>query len=275
MDRRTFLKIFLSSSVSATLMLSPEIAIAGDTPINRYRIPVPGLPKSFDGFTIAHLTDLHYGVLESTSYVREVVQKVNSVESDIVACTGDYVQRRHTTAEIDAVWPEMCRLRAKEGVYSVLGNHDHWANSERSQQWLEKSGQSLHHSVHKLTRNGESLWLVGSGDLFEDYKHLDIIMKDIPEGDCRIVLAHNPDTADMNFQGRVDLMICGHTHGGQINIPFLSQPWLPIKNHNYNFGLKLSKRGFPMFISRGIGWSIVPIRLNCPPEIAVLELTAA
>jgi predicted MPP superfamily phosphohydrolase len=70
-------------------------------------------------------------------------------------------------------------------------------------------------------------------------------------------------------------MICGHTHGGQINIPFLSQPWLPIKNHNYNFGLKLSKRGFPMFISRGIGWSIVPIRLNCPPEIAVLELTAA
>ncbi len=251
------------------------MAIAGDTPINRYRIPVSGLPKSFDGFTIAHLTDLHYGVLDSTPYVRQVVHRVNSVATDIVACTGDYVQRRHTTEEIDAVWPEMCRLSAKEGVYSVLGNHDHWADSERSQQWLEKSGQNLHHSVHKLTRNGESLWLVGSGDLQEDYKPLDIIMKDIPDGDCRVVLAHNPDTADMDFQGRVDLMICGHTHGGQINIPFLSQPWLPVKNHNYNFGLKLSKRGFPVFISRGTGWSIVPIRLNCPPEIAVLELTAA
>ena len=101
------------------------------------------------------------------------------------------------------------------------------------------------------------------------------MLKDIPKSDCRIVLAHNPDTADTDFLSRVDLMISGHTHGGQVNIPFIGTPILPVRNKNYSCGLKTSLRGIKVFISRGIGWAIYPIRFNCFPEIAVLELVQA
>ncbi len=98
------------------------------------------------------------------------------------------------------------------------------------------------------------------------------MLKKIPSEDCRIVLAHNPDTADTQFDGRVDLMLCGHTHGGQINIPLVGPPILPVRNKSYSSGLKVSPRGTKVFISKGIGWSICPVRFNCRPEIAVLEL---
>jgi hypothetical protein len=89
------------------------------------------------------------------------------------------------------------------------------------------------------------------------------------------VLAHNPDTADTAFNSRIDLMISGHTHGGQVQLPFLGAPVLPVRNKEYSSGLKRSPRGTRVFISRGIGWAVYPIRLNCLPEIAVLELVPA
>jgi predicted MPP superfamily phosphohydrolase len=111
--------------------------------------------------------------------------------------------------------------------------------------------------------------------LWEDHKSFDDILNKVPEDDCRIVLAHNPDSADTNFSERIDLMICGHTHGGQVNIPFYGTPVLPVKNKNYNFGLKTSSKGQPIFISKGLGWAIYPVRFNCFPEIAVLELISS
>ncbi len=116
------------------------------------------------------------------------------------------------------------------------------------------------------------MWIAGAGDLWEDHKDLDEILRPIPEGDCRIVLAHNPDTADTSFNSRVDLFLSGHTHGGQVRIPFAGPPILPVRNKAYSSGLINSPRGTPVFISRGIGWAIFPIRINCFPEIAVLEL---
>jgi uncharacterized protein len=98
-------------------------------------------------------------------------------------------------------------------------------------------------------------------------------MEPIPKDDCRIVLAHNPDSADTIQESKPDLVISGHTHGGQVNIPFIGTPVLPVKNKNYSFGLKRSIDNIPVFISRGIGWAIYPVRFNCYPEIAVLTLT--
>ena len=85
----------------------------------------------------------------------------------------------------------------------------------------------------------------------------------------------NPDTCDTDFSARIDLMISGHTHGGQVDIPFIGTPVLPVRNKNYSSGLKQSPRGTGVFISRGIGWSVYPVRFNCFPEIAVLELVPA
>ncbi|MBI5440721.1 MAG: hypothetical protein HY900_05860 [Deltaproteobacteria bacterium] len=132
--------------------------------------------------------------------------------------------------------------------------------------------KAMIHKVRSLERGGKTVWIAGAGDLWEDHRDVDVLLRGIPEADCRIVLAHNPDTADTGFGGRTDLMISGHTHGGQVNIPFLGPPVLPVRNKTYSSGLKTSTRGARVFISRGIGWAIYPVRFNCPPEIAVLEL---
>lgn len=242
---------------------------------NHYVIPVPNLSRAFSGFRIVHLTDLHYGFLVPLAVIRYVVDRVNRLNRDLVICTGDYVHERAATTQIDAVWPVLSALKAPLGVLSVLGNHDHWADTGRSQQWLDKTEQNLRHKAKVIEKDGGRLWFAGAGDLWEDHRNVDEVLNGIPDSDCRIVLAHNPDTADTEFANRVDLMISGHTHGGQVDIPFIGPPILPVQNKTYSSGLKTSPRGTRVFISKGIGWAIYPVRFNCVPEIAVLELVSS
>jgi uncharacterized protein len=134
------------------------------------------------------------------------------------------------------------------------------------------TGQNLSHLVRPVTRGNSTLWFAGAEDLWEDHRDLDGLLNEIPEADCRVILAHNSDTADTAFTSRVDLMVSGHTHGGQVDIPFVGTPVLPMRNKSYSHGLKISPRGLSVFISKGLGWAVYPIRFNCFPEIAVLEL---
>ena len=240
--------------------------------VNRYRIPVPNLPQAYAGFRIVHLTDLHYGALVPLAVIRYVVSKANQIPRDAIVCTGDYVHERQATGQIDVVWPQLAQLVAPAGVYSVLGNHDHWADTGRSQHWLEESGQDLRHRAVSIVRDGQRIWLVGAGDLWEDHVSVDELCAGVPEDECRILLAHNPDTADTDYTTRVDLILSGHTHGGQVVLPFVGPPVLPVRNRAYSSGLVRSPRGTPVFISRGIGWAVYPVRFNCLPEIAILEL---
>jgi predicted MPP superfamily phosphohydrolase len=272
MNRRQFFKLGGIIGASGLLASYPVFIERYLILTNHYLIPVPNLPQAFSGFRIVHLTDLHYGSLVPLAVIRHVIHQSNRLNRDLVVCTGDYVHERAATTQIDTVWPLLSDLKAPFGVYSVLGNHDHWADTGRSQQWLRKTNQDLRHKVKVIEKGRERLWIAGAGDFWEDHRNLDGILSGIPDSDCRIVLAHNPDTADSEFSGRVDLMISGHTHGGQINIPFLGPPILPVRNKTYSSGLKVSPRGTKVFISRGIGWVIYPVRFNCPPEIAVLEL---
>jgi predicted MPP superfamily phosphohydrolase len=273
MTRREFLRTSaLTAGLAAVPFFADLFAERYLVEANRYRIPVPNLPPQFNGFTIVHLTDLHYGLV-SQSFVRNVVNKVNSLKKDVIVCTGDFVHHRNTVREIDGIWPILSELQAPLGVYSVLGNHDHWAGADRSFYWLHRTGQYLRHETCSFKRAGKRLWIAGGGDLWSDHLSFDHILGNVPREDCRIVLAHNPDSADSAFSERVDLMICGHTHGGQVYIPFYgTPPFMPVHNMNYNFGIKTNSKGTPLFISRGVGWGAFPIRFNCPPEIAVLEL---
>ncbi len=273
MNRRQFLRVSALTAGLAIVPLFAEIFTERyQVQVNRYRIPIPNLPPQFNGFTIVHLTDLHYGLVPK-SFVHNVVNKANSLKKDVIVCTGDFVHRRNNNREINGVWPILSELQAPLGVYSVLGNHDHWAGADRSFYWLQRTGQNLRHEVRSFKREGKRLWIAGGGDLWEDHQSFDHILRNVPRQDCRIVLAHNPDSADTVFSERIDLLISGHTHGGQVCIPFYgTPPFLPVQNTNYNFGLKRSNKGLPLFISKGVGWGDFPVRLNCPPEIAVLEL---
>lgn len=239
--------------------------------VNRYKIPVPNLPLSFHGFTLAHLTDIHLGFLVSESFVEEIVQRTNRLNTDAIVCTGDYVHNRNTIEEIDKVWPILSKLNARYGVYSVLGNHDHWGDANRSMYWLERSGQNIRHQCKAIYKGKERILIGGAGDFWGDKLNIDKAFSGSDQGDCRILLAHNPDSVDTEFETPLSLVLSGHTHGGQVVIPFLGAPKLPVKNKAYSSGLIATPRT-PLFISRGIGWAILPVRFNCYPEIAVLEL---
>lgn len=272
MTRRTFLKWLIGAGSSAGLVGGYPVFIERYlTQFNRYRIPVPNLPAAFQGLRIAQVSDAHCGRLMPRWFVNYLLERVNRAGADVIVCTGDYIHGRDA-AQIEVVWPMLCELRAPLGVYSVLGNHDHWGSAERSLYWLERSGQNLRGKAIALEKDGERLWLAGIGDLWEDPFPVDSVLSQIPERDCRIVLAHNPDSADTPFSGRIDLMLSGHTHGGQVRIPFGGAPVLPVKNKTYSSGLKMSTKQQRVFISRGIGWAIYPVRFNCYPEIPILEL---
>lgn len=272
LTRRQFLKKGLFAGAAGLAAGYPVLIERNLVQTNHYRIPVPHLPRVFDGLTIAHLTDLHYGPLVSLDFIRDVIRRTNDLSPDVTVLTGDYVHGFNRTVQIDAVWPEMAKLKARLAVFAVLGNHDHWADARRSMVWMKKTGWNLRHKKRFIERDGYRLWFAGAGDFFADHRNLDRVLQGIPDKDCRIVLAHSPDTADSEYRRRVDLTISGHTHGGQVNIPLIGTPVLPTKNKAYSSGLKRSLRGENVFISKGIGWAKIPVRFNCPPEIAVLEL---
>ncbi len=243
--------------------------------INHYQISLPNLPTAFSGFRIAHLTDLHYGPFVTTQFIQRVVALTNQIRADAIVCTGDYVHDINTTASIDTIWPLLSTLSAPWVVYSVLGNHDHWADFNRSRYWLEKSEQNLYKIAKPFEKDGQQLWLGGAGDRWEDTDGIDQAFRTAPDNACKICLAHNPDTVDLKYQTQIDLFLCGHTHGGQIWWPVLNRPitdqQLPVENKNYISGL-IQTNDRQIFISRGVGCAVLPVRFNCPPEIALLEL---
>lgn len=268
-NRRQFLKMALWGGAGALVASYPFFIERYAFQINVYKIPVPRLPQSFTNFTIAQLTDLHYGLLMPAFMIERLITKVVQLKTDIIVCTGDYVDQ--AAEEIDVVWPLLMKLQARRGIYSVLGNHDHWADSDRSLYWLERSGQNLRHRAIPLVNGDERVWLGGAGDLWEDELKIDEMFQNVLEDDCKIVLSHNPDSVDTNFKTKIDLVISGHTHGGQVQLPGIGAPILPVKNYLYSDGFIPAKKT-NLFISRGLGWSILPVRFNCFPEVAVLKL---
>jgi len=273
MNRRTFLKLALYGGTIALAGSYPVLIERNIVHVNRYRIPVPDLPSSFHGFTLAQLTDLHLGFLVSDSFVEGIVEKTNRLGADVIVCTGDYVHARNTIEEIDRVWPILSKLEAKHGVYSVLGNHDHWADSDRSRYWLQRTKQDIRHKCKPVYRGSDRILIGGAGDYWEDELKIDETFSCSDENECRVLLSHNPDSVDTDFETPLSLVLSGHTHGGQVVIPFFGPPVLPVKNKAYSSGLIATPRT-QLFISRGIGWAIYPVRFNCYPEIAVLELVS-
>jgi predicted MPP superfamily phosphohydrolase len=271
MKRRRFLKSTLYSSAFALVGFYPIFIERRKILVNRYKIPIADLPPSFNSFTLAHLTDIHLGSFVSKSFVEEIVHNTNMLKPDAIVCTGDYVLGSDTTEQIDSVWPILSKLKARYGVYSVLGNHDHHADLNRSLYWLEKSGQNIRHKCKPIYKGKERIIIGGSGDYWYDRLDIDKTFSCSDERDCRLLLSHNPDAIDTQFDTPLSLVLSGHTHGGQVVIPFFGPPILPVKNKKYSSGL-ITTAKTKLFISKGVGCSGLPVRFNCYPEIAILEL---
>lgn len=254
--------------------------------VTRRRIPIKGLPSGLSGLRIVQLSDIHHSTWMSIRWVRQIIDAANALAPDIVALTGDYIHRSH--GYLRPVVAEMTRLKPRIGTVAVLGNHDWWEGTgalcrevfgEAGIPLIDNDRRFLTSGGKLVKESREGLCLAGVGDFWEDRCLYDAALAGVPGGMPRLLLSHNPDVAEepdlLKSGHRVDLMLSGHTHGGQIALPFIGTPVT-----NSRFGSKYAKglvQGpiCPVFICKGLGMTVMPIRIGVRPEIAVLELVSA
>lgn len=246
------------------------------------------LPPAFEGLKIGQITDIHAGPLVPGELVKKGVDLLMERRPDMIVLTGDFVSGATrilwTTYggfkghHLDACVGALAALQAPLGVYAVLGNHDFWSGKEvaaRVVRGLEGAGvRVLRNESVPLNRAGQGIHVVGVDDYWEQSFSLIRAMKEIPEHACCILLSHNPDVnEDIEISGkRVDLVVSGHTHGGQIVLPLMGAPYLPSPfGQKYRAGL-VKDGNRKTWVSRGLGLFFVPIRLNCPPDVSLLTL---
>lgn len=242
--------------------------------VERIPILIKGLPRSLEGFRIVQISDIHLKPIVTLNLVRNTVQMVNSLQPDLIVITGDFVTR--FISAIYELAPELGKLRARHGVFASLGNHDIWLDAAIIAQTLNTSGVSvLINQGVPVSVSGEVLWLAGVDDAMSGQPNLKAALKGIPSKAPAILMGHEPDPADdFSLDGRVKLMLTGHSHGGQIRLPGLGSPFKAPLAEKYDMGL-YNVEDMWLYVNRGIGViTSVPLRLNCPPEISEFTLVS-
>ncbi len=283
LTRRSFLTL-AAASIGGLALYSGEIA-RHELNVETYTVHLPGLADSFRGMRIAQISDIHYMEYTESFFLREVVDRVNALKADMVVLIGDFVTYgplrwpsqdahkrfalRHMPECASILSGIRCPLR-----YSTLGNHDMMVGGRYIYGDLESQGLPvLRNSAIPIERDGKRLWLVGLGSACAADAAPDraIPASAVREKEAMIVLAHEPDILPEIAKYNADLMLSGHTHGGQVRIPFLPPLFLPEYGKRYVEGwFRLGPT--QLYVNRGIGAIGLPFRLNCPPEITLLTL---
>ena len=242
--------------------------------VERRSVPIRGLHAAMDGFRIVLVSDTHCGPWTRPSFVRKAVALANAQEPDAVLLLGDYCHRHRRYIE-PGIAP-FAALEAKEAVLGVLGNHDHWEDAKQTRQELARAGVAdLTNRSVVLARGDGRLAIGGVDDLWTGDQEPERAFAHVPPGVPRILMSHNPDYAETLPEGlRVDLMVSGHTHGGQVWLPLRGAPLLPSRyGQKYRAGM-VEGPACRVYVTRGIGTISPPVRFLCRPELTVLTLTA-
>jgi predicted MPP superfamily phosphohydrolase len=253
--------------------------------LTRIEVRLPRLPRAFDGFTIAQLSDFHYERHFSAIPIRKSIELVNRLDPDLVVLTGDFVTvgffesrahaRRYSALRAVPCAKLLRDLKARYGKYAVLGNHDAASNPAFITDALSSEGiPVLTNASVPIERGSARFWLAGIDDALESQPDLGAAIEKIPPGETTILLAHEPDFADEAALMPVDLQLSGHSHGGQIWIPGIGAPWLPPLARNYPRGLYRIEN-LVLYTNIGIGSIRAPIRINCIPEVTLITLRPA
>jgi predicted MPP superfamily phosphohydrolase len=278
--RRNFL-IGAGAAAAGLALYSGEIA-RHEIDIIQRPIAISNLPDPFHGFRIAQISDIHLEEFTEPYFFERVIKRINTLRPDMVLITGDFVtlgaftfmsasHAAHRCAELLATLTSPLR-------YAILGNHDVSVGADMVTRALTTNGTPVLANCHlPIERNGSRLWLCGVNDPATSNPDLNLAIPTRPDGPV-ILMAHEPDFADIVTQhplgSHVDLMLSGHTHGGQIQLPFLGPIILPPMGKKYAQGIfRLNQ--MQLYVNRGIGTVGVPFRLNCPPEITVFTLNPA
>jgi hypothetical protein len=246
------------------------LAEANSLSIERVEIKLAKLPRKMDGLRIIHLSDIHHSPFTSLEHIRRAVKVCNRLEPDIVALTGDYVS--HDREFIAPVADALGRLRSEFGTYACLGNHDHWTDGDEVANHFRESGiKVLINEGMRLAARNASFWICGVDDYMVGKTDLRAALHGSYPDEMTLLLAHNPVLVRQAARAGVDLVLSGHTHGGQVKFRDDEKRILP--KRRLTAGLHRRKMT-QIYITRGIGTVVVPLRYQCPPEISVLELKA-
>lgn len=276
-SRRSFLKAAVAACIGFPLYAA-EIS-RHEISFERHSIRLNRLPDAFHGFKIVQVSDFHYAEYTEPYFLRDVVTQVNRLNPDAVFFNGDYVtdgslfshartkEFAYSCAEIFS--KVHCPLR-----YAVLGNHDSTFAEPSVLDALAIHGFTvLNNRYVTLERDGGRIWIAGTGDAVCRKMDLDkaIPSASLTNNEPVLLMVHEPDVLPLVARRNVDLMLSGHTHGGQVRFPFVPPLHLPPLGRKYvegNFRLGPTQ----LYVNRGLGTVGLPIRFNCPPEIAVLTL---
>jgi uncharacterized protein len=294
MKRRTFIKTALTTTViTATGMATGGgIALYAHqieprwVEINIISVQLPRLDSAFHGYRLLQISDLHADDSWMTAErVAHIVNLVNEQKPDLIVITGDFVtdMSPSSTRALGA----LRHLQARDGTFAILGNHDHWSNPAKLRQLLQTNSiHELNDAVHTIYRhNNTMLHIAGLDDLwpYPDYiepvwqhaNRLKLLAQTIPTTGAAILLVHEPDFADVAAaNGRFDLQLSGHSHGGQIRLPFYGAFKLPPLALKYPCGMYRTG-SLRHYTNRGLGMIEPQIRMNCRPEITVFVCQSA
>jgi predicted MPP superfamily phosphohydrolase len=247
--------------------------------VERFDLPVVGLPSHLDGKRLVQISDIHLSPYMSPERLADAFRLVARLAPDWVALTGDYVGEEANAAE-GIVEP----LRGLDiPIFATFGNHDLWTSRTTVRRYLEAGGARV--LLNEALPLGDRLWLAGVDDLWSGHPDLRAAMSPVPSGATTILLAHEPDYFDQVRGGDapIAIQLSGHSHGGQIRLPTLTPdapglntyaPILPRYGRRYPIGMRTVGK-HTVYTHRGIGLWPVPLRLNCRPEITEITLRTA
>jgi uncharacterized protein len=287
----------MTLAVHALMLIAIAIAVVAIayatlvTPVALRRttidVPIAGLAPEFEGYTIAVLSDLHYGgTIMPSRLIRRAVDLANEVSPSLIVLLGDYALS-HSMFRTCSRWlyewalPRMTdalrTLRAPDGILAILGNHDYDYDAAKTAGWLRTTGARVLVNECVVIEKGDARLAVGGVD---DWTHGEID----PHGGCaslapdipRVVLSHNPDGAlELASNARVDLVLAGHTHGGQIVLPWIGAPARHCTVCDaYSASGWVPRAPVPLYVTTGVG-VLLPLRVNCPAEVLIVRLVRA
>ena len=241
--------------------------------VRETRITLPSWPANLKGLRIAAISDLHAGSPYITiEKINQIVETTNAAQPDLILMPGDFVIQGGKFMGPEVMASALKGLRARFGVFATLGNHDWWYNGPAVKRSLENAGITvLENDAAKIERDGAAIWIAGIGDKWEGKPDIASALSGIDAGATIVALTHNPDIFP-SIPARVALTVAGHTHGGQVALPIIGRPVVPSDfGERYAAG-HIVEGSKHLFVTTGVGTSILPVRFRIPPEISLLTI---
>ena len=277
-SRRTFLKALATSTLAGTGAGAGGYYYAYNTEVFDYEIVqrefiLPRVDPAFDGYRITHISDIHVDSANmNREHLRHAIELVNAQKTDLTVITGDLLSG-FTDDVAQTIIDEFQNFVSAEPILNVWGNHDWWSGPTWVKPMMYEAGlHTLANDVYTIERDGKYLHIGGVDDWWENHSDINKVVNQLPDDSCAILLAHEPDYADITAAtGRFDLQLSGHSHGGQVRIPGIGAPILPALGQKYPIGW-YQVGTLQHYTNRGLGMVRPAVRINCRPEITVITL---